>query len=383
MKTQRFDAYRELVRQLLECQEGQELALIQANQHLIDADLIRVMREIAAQFAVEGELDAASFLSHWSVELSNALHQNGSRDESPAPRRQQPRDFQPAGQEIEPAPEKGDRAQAYMTLIKDLLSCRKGAETDILQAYSHLIDQGLVEEMETVAAMLAEKGDDADARFLKGLAEQLAGVVSQPAPTKVEFLQALLQGIQTHAERPEMIVELLTQHADQFDQAFLNALQIWAANVLPSVDPSQALKLAADLVIFSDAVQQVPSRQPERLLDIAIAGYEVALTQFSLSQFPAQWAVIQKHLGEAYYQSGETGHPDHMEAAIHHFQDALRVYTCEDFPQEWVMVQKDLAEAYRHRHRGDRTENLEKALDVYASVLDACVDIPQAVAVAR
>jgi hypothetical protein len=384
MKTQRFNAYRELVRQLLECQEGQELALIQANQQLIDADFIQVMREVAAQFAIEGELDAASFLNHWSVELGNALRQNPS--EAVVAKRD-PRGVaskSSASPAAPSAPSEGDRAQEYMTLIKELLSCRKGSETEILQAHHHLVDQGLVAELGKVAAMLADKGDMADARFLQGVAEQLSGLVAQPHSAQyqqphqqphqeqieqIELLHQLLRAIQTHAESPKMIVQLLTQHADQFNEAFLSALRLWANQVLAQLSPADAMKLAADLVLFSDAIQQVPAKHPAQLLDIAIAGYEIALPRFSSSQFPAQWAIIQTHLGEAHYFQGEAGHPEHIEAAIHCFQDALQVYTHDQFPREWVMVQTELGNAYRQRVQGDRTENLEKAVDAYAAAL--------------
>ncbi|MEA5517411.1 hypothetical protein [Limnoraphis robusta] len=44
-----------------------------------------------------------------------------------------------------------NRVQAYVKLIKALLNCDSGEETEILQANSELVDAGLVDVMQQVA----------------------------------------------------------------------------------------------------------------------------------------------------------------------------------------------------------------------------------------
>jgi tetratricopeptide (TPR) repeat protein len=364
MNEHRFNAYLELIQRLLDCPQGQELALLQANQALVDPDLVNVMEQIAAQLVDEQDVESAQFLNHWATELKNllALTEASASTQSTA----------------------SDRTQDYMVLIKDLLSCRKGAEPEVLQAHSELIDAGLVRQMEQVAAMLADKGDEADSHFLSGLARQLATAIahttSQPAaqqPTtnpatatlKLHFLQHLLQVIQQSSGNPEAFLPLFQQYRQQFDLSFIQALHTWADTTLAKAAPEQALKLAADLVILSDAIQLLPDAS-QTLREIAIAGYQIALPLFPHTTFPQQWAIIQTHLGETYCQQNGSNQPEHLEAAIHCFQDALQVYTHDQFPREWAMVQKDLGDAYRHRMQGDRTKNLEKAVAAYAAALE-------------
>ena len=44
-----------------------------------------------------------------------------------------------------------NRLQAYLELIQALLNCPSGEETQILQANSELVDEGLVQVMQQVA----------------------------------------------------------------------------------------------------------------------------------------------------------------------------------------------------------------------------------------
>jgi hypothetical protein len=346
MNEQKLKAYLDLIQKLLSCPKGKELALLQANQALVDAQFVQVMEQVAAQMAAEGDPATANFLRDWAEELKNVL-------------------AQPAA---DTKPQKnGDRTSAYMNLIKQLLGCRKGAEQEILTANLDLLDAGLVQQMEQVATMLAEKGDRADANFLLSLSRQLAQTVSQPSASRLAFLKHILQAIQENSENPQVIYPLLQENSELLDESFVQVLPTWAKETLTTAEPQQALKLAADLAIFSDLVQSLPNPNPEKLLEIALAGYQIVLPMFSREVFPKQWAIVQKHMGEAYCQRIQGDKAENLEAAIHCFHAALEVYTREAFGHEWALVQKDLGEAYSHRLRGDRTENLERAVAAYAN----------------
>jgi hypothetical protein len=345
MNEQRLEAYLDLIQQLLSCPKGKELALLQANQALVDPEFVQVMERVAAQVTAEGDLGTANFLRDWAEELKNAL-------------------AQPAA---DAKPHKhGDRTTAYMDLIKQLLGCRKGTEQEILTAHRDLLDAGLVQQMEQVAAMLAEKGDRADANFLLSLSRQLTQTVSQPSAARLALLQQVLQAIQENSDNPQVVYPLLQEDLELLDESFVQVLLTWAKEALTAAEPKQSLKLAADLAIFSDLIRDLPHGNPENLLEIALTGYQIALPMFSREAFPTQWAIVQKHMGEAYCQRIKGDKAENLETAIQCFHAALEVYTRETFPHEWALVQKDLGEAYRHRVRGDRTENLERAVVAYA-----------------
>lgn len=356
MNEERFEAYLGLIQKLLNCRKGQELALLQQHQALINQEFVQVMQQVAAQMLAEGKRDTAEFLQTWAEELRNAL-------------------AEPIADR--PDPEPVDREDAYMTLIKELLGCRKGSEATILKANEHLVDRGLVQQMQRVAAMLAEKGDQSDANFLLGLAQQLNQALSfvpDVPNTQLLFLHKVLQMIQEHGGQPEMVLPLLQEYASQLDVTFLQALQTWAEQAFVTVDPKQALKLAADLVIFADLIQLLPQDKSAMYEEIALASYHLALPHFPLKTFPNQWAIIHRRMGETHQQHRAGNRAAHVETAIQCFQDALKVYTQSDFPQEWALVQKDLGEAYRDRVDGDRTENLEQAVNAYANALKVYTD---------
>ncbi len=353
MNEERFEAYLGLIQKLLNCRKGQELALLQQHQALVNQELVQVMQQVAAQMVAEGKRDTAEFLQTWAEELRNAL-------------------AEPIADR--PTPEPVDREEAYMTLIKELLNCRKGSEATILKTNEHLVDRGLVQQMQRVATMLSEKGDQSDANFLLGLAQQLTEALSSVPDAQVLFLHKVLQVIQEHGGQPEMVLPLLQEHASQLDVTFLRVLQVWAEQTFASVDPKQALKLAADLVIFADLIQLLPQDQSTVYEEIALASYQLALPHFPLKTFPNQWAIIHRRLGETHQQHRAGNRAAHVETAIQCFHNALQVYTQSEFPQEWALVQKDLGEAYCNRIEGDRTENLEQAVNAYANALKVYTD---------
>nr|CAO90119.1 unnamed protein product [Microcystis aeruginosa PCC 7806] len=65
------------------------------------------------------------------------------------------------------------RAQAYINLIEQLLTCADGEEPNILQANQELIDPEFLQVMENYATGLEEQGNNNDAALLRNMAQQL------------------------------------------------------------------------------------------------------------------------------------------------------------------------------------------------------------------
>lgn len=84
MKKKRLESYLSLIQGLLDCPEGEELALLQAQEKLLDPELVKIMEQVAAQMAVEGDLERANFLHQWAKKLQAALERTAEVALNPA-----------------------------------------------------------------------------------------------------------------------------------------------------------------------------------------------------------------------------------------------------------------------------------------------------------
>ena len=139
---------------LLQCAKGEEWLLLQQHEQLIDAELIGVMAQVTEQLNSEGNLPAAKFLHYWTAQLTHLLQQNPHTD---------------------PATE--NKSQTYLQLIQTILECEKGDEVAILSQHPDLINEGLVQAMNQVAAQLAARGSQDTAIYLKHLAAEVNRVL--------------------------------------------------------------------------------------------------------------------------------------------------------------------------------------------------------------
>ncbi len=63
-------AYAELIQTLLNCQQGEENKILQANSALLTPQLVQLMRQVASQFADKGDAVTASFLENLATEVN-------------------------------------------------------------------------------------------------------------------------------------------------------------------------------------------------------------------------------------------------------------------------------------------------------------------------
>ena len=69
-------AYVELIQALLSCPEGSEAEILAAHQELIGPELVKVMKQVASQMAVEGNEETASFLNNLATDLNSTWLKN-------------------------------------------------------------------------------------------------------------------------------------------------------------------------------------------------------------------------------------------------------------------------------------------------------------------
>ena len=75
MDERRLKKYVALIKQLLNCPNGEEFVILKANTQLVDEDLIMVMEQIAIKAEDSGANGTAEFLRHLANELKGMLAQ--------------------------------------------------------------------------------------------------------------------------------------------------------------------------------------------------------------------------------------------------------------------------------------------------------------------
>jgi len=269
------------------------------------------------------------------------------------------------------------RQQAYLNLIQSLLNCPSGEEAQILQANSELVDAGLVQVMLEEANNLRIDNNLDDANSLMTLAGYLMGTYGNTMPDKsspstyLTFLTEVLQATLKGKGDPNVIYPLLRDNLNLVNDNLAVALRNWARETLPNLD-SQDIRISIIEVVgnFCNAIRQFPLGSRASNLEIAIAGYEVALIVFTRQEYAEYWAMTQNHLGAAYSNRIKGEKADNLEMAIFAYREALSVYTHEAFPEDWAMTQNNLGTAYGDRIREGKAENLELAITAFLAALE-------------
>lgn len=197
MDSQRFQAYINLIQQLLACPSGEEWILLRQHENLVSPELVQIMEQVAAQLAHQKNLKEAKFLHNLAGQLHHLFAAQAAR----------PSDAE-------------DRLQAYLELIQALIDCPQGSESQLLAAHSDLLGPGLVRTMRQVAARLEATGDRESANYLQHWAAEVdrlwmerhnfpsilketskltspetAPVTPQPPPVAVEHPPSKSQGV--------------------------------------------------------------------------------------------------------------------------------------------------------------------------------------------
>jgi tetratricopeptide (TPR) repeat protein len=356
MDRNRLRAYMTLIRELLRCPSGEELALLQANMELVDTNLITLLERAATRATEKGALGTADFLRNMAKQLKEMLTPDMQIDAT--------------GEE--------SVFSTYMQLVEALLSCPTGTEADILHAHQHLIDTRLVLTLRQFATMLADVGENQAAEFLKSIAlpltEALSNSSSAVIPTEyLDFLGDILRATSHSNNNVQVVYDLLEANLAMVNIDLAQTLDDWATSTLIVVKPQIAQSIAADIVNFSTLIEKFPGGSREHNLEIAIAGYEVALRAFRRDKSPRKWAEVQNLLGNIYSKRMFGEKSTNLEVAIECYHAALEVFEETKFAAEWGATLKYLGVAYQNRIMGDKADNLAIAsryLDAGDKIID-------------
>ena len=182
------------------------------------------------------------------------------------------------------------------------------------------------------------------------------------------FLKESLEII-TVAPDSTQVYKFWKANLDCLNENLLTILEQWAKKNLTSSRSKKARALAKELIFFSDYIQEFSLGSIAINKELAIKGYQLALTVLTFKKFPQDWARIQMNLGVAYEWRIREERADNLETAIACYQEAFKVRTFTAFPQDWALTKMNLGNAYSDRIRGERANNLESAIACYQEAL--------------
>ncbi len=354
MDERRLQEYVALIKQLLNCGNGEEFVILKANTKLVDEDLIMVMEQIAIKAEQTGATRTAKFLRHFAKELKDMLAQATKTFNS----------------------EDNERHKAYLELIETLMSCPRGTEAEILRNNQDLIDTQFILTLGQVAGIMAEIGEQKASEFLQSIATPLAeGITNSLPPAKsshnyIDFLAEVLGTISKTNGNAKVLYPLFAANLDKLNTYFAQVMEDWVQETVEKVQPSIAHSVLVDIVNFSVLIQQFSLGNKAENLEIAIKGYQIALTYFNRDKCPEEWAGVQNNLGNALVERMTGNSADNLDKGIDCYKLALEIYQRDTFPEDWAMTQNNLGTAYKTRENGDKLENIEIAIQHYFAALD-------------
>ncbi|MBS9388858.1 MAG: CHAT domain-containing protein [Dolichospermum sp. WA123] len=255
------------------------------------------------------------------------------------------------------------RLQAYQQLIQQLLSCPDGEKAAILQANRELLDVGFLQMVVEVAGTFTQQGEENTANWLLSLASQLSEQLdialdpNTPEPetlvneadieTYRQFLLEVLQATSDSEGNPQVVYPLLAANTDKLNLTFAKLLQAWATRTLEA-EPHTAEDIAIVIGNFSNLIQEFPSNNKTSDIEIAITGYEIALTIFTRADFPQDWASTYNNLGIAYRDRRKGCPSENFKKALDAFSAALQIYTCDHFPENYAEALTNLGILYQN-----------------------------------
>jgi len=310
-----MQAYLNLIQQLLNCPQGEEGKILQANAELVDGGLARVMEQVAAQIAENGDENTAQWLSNLSRQLVARL---GNPSTSSTP-------------------------EAYFNFLMETL--QKISENPNPQLIYPFWAQNLDKLDENLAQILDS--------WARETLTQVTPEQSYSCALDIGNFSNLIEHfpLGNIAANKEMAIT-----------GYEIVLTIFTFDTFPQKWASTQGNLGN---AYSDRIK---SNRAENL-ETAIACYQEALKVYTFDDFLQHWAMTQNNLGNAYRNRIRGERAENLERAISYYQEALKVFTFEQFPQDWAMTEYNLANACSDRIKGDKAENLEKAIAGFTEAL--------------
>jgi CHAT domain-containing protein len=315
MDEQRMQAYVGLIEQLLDCPQGNETEILQANADLVDTGLVAVMGQYADWLESQGSGNAG-WLRQLAVRLARALGLGAGNSSN-----QSPEEAMQFGAEMMQliAQTRGDQAQVY----------------DFFRANLARLDESLLQAVPDLFSLLVQEVEPA---LAAATFDEFGNLIAQfPIGNQMLNLELAIAAF-------EWVLEVRTREAMPIE---------WATSM-------HNLAKAYSARIVGDKAQNIED---------AITLYQQCLQVRTREATPVDWAGTTNNLANAYADRICGDRAQNIEKAIILYQQCLQVMTRDAMPIYWAGTINNLALAYADRIVGDRAQNIEKAIVLYQQCL--------------
>ena len=367
MEETRAQAYLQLIETLLNCPNGDESQILQANLELVDSGFLQACESVAENLAEEGQENPANFLRNLVSQLRQFLGMNDEGDSDNS---------------------EGENPQEYANFILELLQAEEESNSDIKVIYpmlagrQHLLNDRFAEILQQVTQNFIAEHPEAIESIL-GLMGNLSNHISDfPLGKKANNLETAITGYQ-----------ILLNNWEPGSENWATTQNNLAIAYTYRIRGEKSENIESAIASFTAALTiRTPDAFPEDLaatqnnqaiaytyrirgekaenIELAIASFTAALTVYTRDAFPEDWATTQNNLANAYSNRIKGEKAQNIELAIASFTAALFVLTPDAFPEKWARTQNNLGVAYTYRISGEKAQNIELAIASYNKALE-------------
>ena len=315
MDENRAQAYRQLIQTLLNCPNGEERQILEANLELVDSRFLQACEVVAKKLAETGQENQANFFRNLASQIGQLLGMNDEGDSDNS---------------------EGKNPQEYGKFILDLLQAEKDSKSDI----------------NVINPMLAGRQHLLNDRFAEIL-QQVAQNFIADHPEAIESILGLIGNLIIHISNFR-----LGKRANNLEIA-ITGYQI----LLSNWEPGSKNWAMTQNNLAVDYTYRIRGEKAENM-ELAIASYTAALSVLTRDAFPEKWALTQNNLGVAYNDRIRGEKAQNIELAEKCYHNALTIRTREAFPQEHTETKSNLGNLYRSN------QQWQLAYDTYAPAIE-------------
>jgi len=278
MDEQRFQAYMELIEQLLGCPQGQEAELLQANGSLVDAGLVEAMAQVAADLESQGRSNAG-WLRGFAAQLAESMG-------------------------LETAvPTGAEAAHQFLLETLQLIVDQQGNPQQIYPMWAQQQAQFNPELLAALPPVAAEllTGDAERQRFIAAVFGALGNLL-RPFPLGSRWLNL------------EIAIA-----------AYEQSLQVSTRDAMP-------VEWAQSMMNLATAYKNRIRGDRADNIEQAIAASQQSLQVMTRDAMPVEWAGSMNNLASAYRERIRGDRADNIEQAIAASQQSLQVMTRDAMP---------------------------------------------------
>jgi CHAT domain-containing protein len=370
MEPSRQQAYLALIELLLLCPSGEQPAVLESHQDLLDAEFLAMCEQVALMLEEQDDQNSALWLRNLATQLGEVIAAEGS----------------------------GGGAEQQETFLMQLLQTINDSQADPRVVYPFLRDNlpllnaGVVEGLNQWLEGVLTGADREQQQGLAGVVFDFGSLLAQfplgnPGVNKRIAIAAYANALRvyTEAELPQAwatthnnlgivysdLAPFCANPAEQIEKAIAacaNALRVRTEAELPqdyAMTNNNLGNAYRNLAPFC--------ANPAEQIEKAIAAYANALRVYTEADLWQAWATTNNNLGNAYRDLAPfSANPaEQIEKAIAAYANALRVYTEADQQQDWAGTNNNLGNAYRDLapFSANPAEQIEKAIAAYANAL--------------